>query len=322
MPKIDIWSSLTPQSQAAVEKSRELYASLVIEPGAATDALSVARAGYNHERRYWNAVPVALPSVQELALQTEHGRVPLRLYKPTEDQSLPVVLYAHGGGYMLGNLDTHDRICRLLAQKSGWAVLAVDYTLAPEKKFPVQSEQVFAALEYVASHASELGLDVQRIAVAGDSAGAHLSLGTSLRARAAGNQPAIRAQLLYYGGFGLKDSASKRMYGWADLDGLGDEDAKVYTSHYMAKPEDRDDPRANLLASDMAGLPPTFIGAVAYDPLRDDSLALAEFCKERSVPYTFKLYEGVLHSFLHYSRLEPIAMQAIEDGAAFLRDVA
>ena len=322
MPKVDIWSRLTPQSQAAVEKSREQYANLPQETGAATDAVSVMRAGYNHERSYWNAVPVALPAVRDLVLETQHGNVPLRLYKPTDAAALPVVVYAHGGGYMLGNLDTHDRICRLLAQKSGWAVLAVDYTLAPEKKFPVQAEQVFAALTHVASHAASLGLDARRIAVAGDSAGAHLSLGASLQARAAGNQPAIRAQLLYYGGFGLKDSASKRLYGWADLDGLGDEDTKVYKSHYMAREEDRDDPRANLLASDMAGLPPTFIGAVAYDPLRDDSLALAAFCEERGVQHVLKLYEGVLHSFLHYSRLEPIAMQAIEDGAAFLREVA
>lgn len=320
MPKVDIWSRLTPQSQAAVEKSREQYANLPHVPGAASDPLSVMRAGYNHERRYWNAVPVELHQVQDLSLETQHGNVPLRLYKPTDAATLPVVVYSHGGGYILGNLDTHDRICRLLAQKSGWAVLAVDYTLAPEKKFPVQSEQVFAALTHVSHHAATLGLDPNRIAVAGDSAGAHLSLGATLQARAAGKQPAICAQLLFYGGFGLKDSASKRLYGWADLDGLGDEDAKVYKSHYMAREEDRDDPRANLLASDMAGLPPTFIGAVAYDPLRDDSLVLADFCKERGVPHTLKLYEGVLHSFLHYSRLEPLAMQAIEDGAKFLRE--
>ncbi len=322
MPKVDIWSRLTPQSQQAVEKSREQYANMPQTPGTATDALNVMRAGYNHERSYWNAVPVALHAVRDLALETRHGNVPLRLYRPTDTATLPVIVYSHGGGYILGNLDTHDRICRLLAQKSGWAVLAVDYTLAPEKQFPVQCEQIFAALTHVTENAAALGLDAQRIAVAGDSAGAHLSLGAALQARASGNQPAICAQLLYYGGFGLKDSASKRLYGWADLDGLGDEDAKVYNSHYMARPEDRDDLRANLLASDMAGLPPTFIGAVAYDPLRDDSLALAEFCKERGVRHTLKLYEGVLHSFLHYSRLEPIAMQAIEDGAAFLREVA
>ena len=95
----------------------------------------------------------------------------------------------------------------------------------------------------------------------------------------------------------------------------------MYRDHYMPKPEDREHPRANLLKSDLAGLPPTFIGAVAYDPLRDDSLVLAEFLKERGVPHKLVLYEGVLHGFLHYSALEPKAMQALEDGAAFLRQI-
>ena len=318
MPKVDIWSRLTPQSQAAVEKSREQYAGFRT---ASTAALAVMREGYNHERRYWNAGRVELPSVQDLALDTSVGRMAVRLYKPRTDKALPVLVYAHGGGYILGNLDTHDRICRLLAARSGWAVLAVDYTLAPEQQFPVQPDQVFAVLQYVAANGAGLGVDSRRIAVGGDSAGAHLSLGATLDARAAGAKPAVCAQLLYYGAFGLKDSASRRLYGWADLDGLGDTDTATYRDHYMARPEDHDHARANLLKSDMAGLPPTFIGAVAYDPLRDDSLVLADFLKERGVPHRLVVYEGVLHGFLHYSALEPKAMQAIEDGAGFLREV-
>ena len=316
MPKVDIWSRLTPQSQAAVEQSRALYASLKTE---AHGALAVMRAGYNHERRYWNSFPVELPSVRDLALDTDHGRVPLRMYRPSDAATLPVLVFAHGGGYVLGNLDTHDRICRLLAQHSGWAVLAVDYTLAPEKHFPLQPDQLFAVLRHVATHAQELGVDAARIALGGDSAGAHLGLGAALDARAAGLLPAVCAQLLYYGAYGLKDSASRRLYGWSDLDGLDEKDSATYSDHYLARPEDRDHPRANLLRSDMAGLPPTFIGAVAYDPLRDDSLVLAEFMKERGVPHRLVVYEGVLHGFLHYSALEPVAMRAIQDGAGFLR---
>lgn len=317
MPKVDIWSRLTPQSQAAVEKSREQYAAFKTQ---STDALAVMREGYNHERRYWNSFRVELPSVQDHTLDAPGGRIVLRLYKPLAEGPLPVLLYAHGGGYILGNLDTHDRICRLMALKSGWAVLAVDYTLAPEKQFPVQPDQMLAALRHVAANGAAMGLDTRRIAVGGDSAGAHLSLGVALDARAAG-VPSVCALLLYYGGFGLKDSASRRLYGWADLDGLDEKDSALYRDHYMARPEDRDHPRANLLKSDMAGLPPTFIGAVAYDPLRDDSLVLAEFLKERKVPHRLVVFEGVLHSFLHYSALEPKAMQAIEDGAAFLREL-
>lgn len=315
MPKLDIWSRLTPHSQAAVAKSREQNAALKPQ---ATDALSLAREGYNHERAYWNSFPVALPSVQDLSIDTPAGTVRLRMYKPQTGALLPVLMYLHGGGYILGNLDSHDRICRLLALHSGWAVLAVDYALAPEKQFPVQPDQVFAVLQHVAAHGAALGVDSLRIAIGGDSAGAHLSLTATLDARLAG-APAVSGQLLFYGAFGLKDSASRRLYGWADLDGLDEKDAASYRDHYVANPADRDHPRVNLLQSDMAGLPPTFIGAVAYDPLRDDSLVLAEFMQERGVVHRLVVYEGVLHGFMHYSAIEPKAMQAIGDGAAFLR---
>ena len=318
MPKIDIWNQLTAQSQAAVHKSRELAASF--KPGA-NAPLQQAREGYLNERRYWNSFAAPLHSVQDLRADLPQGAVKLRLYKPSDAPLLPVLLYAHGGGYILGNLDSHDRICRLLAQKSGWAVLAIDYALAPEKKFPTQCDQMLGVLRHVAAHAASLGLDAARIAVGGDSAGAHLSLGLALDARAPTEHGAARlcAQLLYYGGYGLKDSMSRRLYGWSDLDGLGDEDSTAFRSNYLARPEDADHPRNNLLKADMASLPPSFIAAVAYDPLRDDSLALAEFFKERGVPHRLEIYQGVLHAFLHYSALEPIAMQALEDGAAFLR---
>jgi len=315
MPKVDILSRLRPETLQALALSRQQYASF--QPGAA-NPLQAARQGYDHERAYWNSFAVPLPAVRDLALDTGHGQVALRLYQPTLADRLPVLLYAHGGGYMLGNLDTHDRICRLLARLSGWAVLAIDYALAPEKKFPVQPDQVFAVLQHVAAQGSAWGLDSRRIAVGGDSAGAHLSLGAALQWRDSG-APALAGQLLYYGGYGLQDSASRRLYGWADLDGLGDEDTAQYRNAYTATEQDREHPRHNLLRSDMAGLPPTFIAAVAYDPLRDDSLALAEFCKERGVPHRLAMYEGVLHGFLHYSAVEPLAMQALEDGAAFLK---
>lgn len=316
MPKVDIWSRLTPESQAVVEKSRALAAEF---KSSSSDPLVVAREAYLHERRYWNSFKVDLPVVQDFAMDGAHGTVPLRLYRPVADGVLPVLLYAHGGGFILGNLDSHDRICRLLAQRSGWAVVAVDYTLAPDKKFPVQPEQVYAALCHVHAQADALQLRADRIAVGGDSAGAALVLAATLQARGAGWRPSVCAQLLYYGGFGLKDGASRRLYGWADLDGLGDKDTSTFVDHYVARREDRDNPLSNLLANDMAGMPPTYIGAVAYDPLRDDSLALAEYLKEAKVPHQLAVYEGVLHAFLHYSAVEPRAVQALEDGAAFLR---
>lgn len=319
MPKVNIRHRLTPHTLAAVEKSQALYAGF---KNTAPQPLQALREAYNHERAYWNSFPVALPSVRDLALDTGFGQVPLRLYRPREGTALPVLLYLHGGSFILGNLDTHDRICRLLAHKSGWAVLAVDYTLAPEKQFPVQPDQVLAVLRHVAAQGAPWGLDPARIALCGDSAGAHLALCAALDARAAADPPVrLVAQLLYYGAFGLKDSVSRRMYGWAELDGMGDQDTSAARDSYTARIEDRDHPRCNLLAADMAGLPPTFIAAVAYDPLRDDSLALAEFMQERAVPHELVVYEGVLHGFLHHSAVEPRAMQALDDGAAFLRKI-
>lgn len=314
MPKVDIWSRLTPQSQRVVEISRAQYAQFTTQ---STDPLQVAREGYLHERRYWNGFSVDMAEVGNLEWQTTHGPVPLRLYRPGPARDLPLLVYSHGGGYMLGNLDTHDRICRLLALKSGWAVLAVDYALAPERKFPVQQEQVLQVVQQVPTHADALGVNGQRVALGGDSAGARLSLAATLDARGQAG-PDIVALLLYYGGYGLRDSVSRRLYGWSDLDGLGDEDMLAYNHHYFANEADCDGQRNNLLSKSLANMPAMFIGGVSYDPLRDDSIVLAEYLKEASVPHQLRLYEGVLHSFLHYSAVEPIAMQAIEEGAAFL----
>ena len=223
MPKVDILPHLTAPSLAALEKSRAQTTSFT---ASSSEPLRVMREGYNHERAYWNSFRVDLPLVRDLSVETSHGRVPLRLYHADLGSPMPVLLYAHGGGFILGNLDTHDRICRLLAQKSGWAVLAIDYALAPEKKFPTQPDQVFEVLQHVARHGAAWGLDTGRIALGGDSAGAHLSLVAALDARAA-QGPGVCGLLLYYGGYGLKDSASRRLYGWADLDGLGDEDSAM-----------------------------------------------------------------------------------------------
>jgi acetyl esterase len=318
MPKVDILHRLSPETRHCLALSQAQYASFQPRSG---EPLQTMREGYNHERAYWNSLRVELPLVRDHAVATPHGPVTVRLYRPEPEGSvLPVLVFAHGGGFMLGNLDTHDRICRLLARHSGWAVLAVDYTLAPEKKFPVQPDQVFAVLQHVAAQGATWGLDVGRIALGGDSAGAHLALVAALDARAAG-APVVCGQLLYYGGYGLKDSASRRLYGWADLDGLGDDDAAVYRDAYTTSEEDRAHARNNLLKADMAGLPSAFVAAVAYDPLRDDSLVLAEFFKERGVPHRLEVYEGVLHGFLHCSAVEPRAMQAIEAGADFLRSL-
>ena len=315
MQKIDVWPLLTPESQAVSRKSRELYAAVT---GLPEHPVAAARAAYLVERRHWNGFPAAVAKVEDLSTDTGHGSVKLRLYHPAPGERRPLLVFLHGGGYILGNLDTHDRVQRLLAIESGWAVLGIDYALAPEHKFPTQILQIVGVLERLERLLAGHDVDTARgFALGGDSAGANLSMGTSVELRSRG-RALPRGLLLYYGGFGLKDGTSRRLYG-GDLDGLGERELEMYYSAYRRSAEDSADPRHDILRGDLAGLPPAHLVAVKLDPLCDDSVALAEALKVVGVPATLSVYEGVLHGFLHYSAVEPRAMQAIREGAAFLR---
>ncbi len=313
MKKVDVWPLLTEESRAAALKSEELYAAMTDLP---SHPIAAARLGYQQERRHWNAFPAEVAQVENLTFDTGLGEVKLRLYHPRPEQRVPLLVYLHGGGYILGDLDTHDRIMRLLALESGWAVLGVDYTLAPEAKFPTQTRQIAAVVENLVPLLGPRPVESARFAFAGDSAGANLSLSASLELRGRGG-PLPQGLLLYYGGFGLKDGASRRLYGnkW---DGLGQREMEAYQTAYCRQPADRDDPLYNCLAADLAGLPPCLVAYAALDPLRDDSLALAEGLALDGVRCELKAYDGVLHGFLHYSGIEPKALEAIRDGAAFL----
>ena len=184
----------------------------------------------------------------------------------------------------------------------------------PRPRFPRQLEQIAAVVEQLPAR---FGLDSARIALAGDSAGAHLALAVSLGLRDRGGaRPA--ALLLYYGSYGLRDSASRRLYG-GPWDGLTEAELAFYRQCYLRGPDDARDPRYDLLAADLAGTPPCFIAACALDPLQDDSRALAALLEEHGTPVELRVYDGVLHGFLHLSRMVDLSLRAIEDGARFLR---
>jgi len=205
MIKVDVTRHLDPEMAAAIAESNRLYGEIVAERGpVAPDDLAGQRASYNHERAFWNAIKPPLAAVEPLEIPGPGGAIPCRLYRPRNARPLPALVYFHGGGWVLGNLDTHDRIMRLLAEKSGAAVLGVDYRLAPEHKFPAAYDDALAAVEYLRREGPALGIDGARLALGGDSAGANLALATWLQlgpeARAS-----VRCLLLYYGAFGLAD---------------------------------------------------------------------------------------------------------------------
>jgi acetyl esterase len=314
MIKLDVRRRFDPQMALAVAESQRLYADL---PAAASEDVAAQRALYAHERAYWNAVKPALAKVEALSIPGPGGAIACRLYRPSEGGLLPAVVYFHGGGWILGNLDTHDRIMRLLAEKSGALVLGVDYRLAPEHKFPAAHDDALAATRHVLTRGRSLGIDATRLAVGGDSAGANLTLATCL-GLAPAERAAIRLQLLYYGAFGLSDSASMRAYG-NEMDGLTRADMLRYRRHLVRTPADLEDQRLDNLSADLHGLPPALIAAAELDPLLDDSRAMAELMSEAGVTNNFTIYPGVLHGFLHYSRVLDVAMNALDESAAALK---
>ena len=314
MSKADVRAQWDPQMALAVAESRKLYAA---GPPADPDDVASLRAAYDRERAYWNAIKPPLAAIETLSIPGPGGAIACRLYRPTQARLLPALVYLHGGGWILGSLETHDRIMRLLALKSGAIVLGVDYRLAPEHKFPAAHDDALAALGHAARHGREWGIDGTRLAVGGDSAGANLALASCLSLPAA-ERGAVKLQLLFYGAYGLRDSASMRAHGH-DVDGLTLADMDRYRAYLSRTPADLGDPRLDNLSADLEGLPPAFIAAAGLDPLLDDSRALAELLSEAGVANTFTVYPGVLHGFLHYSRLMDAAMRALDEGAAALR---
>jgi len=260
-----------------------------------------------------------MAATEEARVPGPAGAIPLRIHRPSDAPVLPALLYFHGGGWVVGTLDTHDRIMRQLARDSGFAVIGIDYRLAPEAKFPAPFEDCFVAIDGIAGHAGEWGLDADRLAVGGDSAGAHMAL-ASLQRLHARYDARLRAGLLYYGAFGLRDSRSRRLYGGPE-DGLTEDDLAFFQNTLMSDPARQvRDPRYNLLGNDMAGLPPVFVAAAEIDPLIDDSLALVALLEAAGIDHVYAEYPGVLHGFLHYGRMMETSLRAIADGAAFLRD--
>ncbi len=303
-----------PQMIQVQAESQRLNAG---RPVPAADDVAALRAAYAHERAFWNAIRPALPAVEALSLAGPAGPIACRLYRPALAASLPCLVYFHGGGWVVGSLDTHDRIMRLLAEKSGALVLGVDYRLAPEHKFPAPHEDALAALRQAIRNGHDWGIDTRRVAVGGDSAGANLALAACLGLEAQ-ERAAVRRQLLFYGCFGLTDSASLRACSDAAY-GLTGADMERYRAHLMRSPADLTDPRLNNLAGDLAGLPPAFLAAAELDCLLDDSRAMAARMASAGVAHKLTVYPGVLHGFLHYSRMLDAAMRALDDAAAALR---
>jgi acetyl esterase len=259
----------------------------------------------------------ALQRVEELRVPARDGHVlPARLYAPSIE-SLPVLMYFHGGGFTIGNVATHDILCRQLSHLSGCAVVSVDYRLAPGHKFPVAANDAWDALQWLASHAASLGLDATRLAVGGDSAGGTLAAMCAILARDAGLPLAL--QLLFYPGCAAhQDTSSHQTFAKGFV--LEEADITWFFNHYVRSPADRDDWRfAPLNAPDVDGLAPAWLGLAECDPLVDEGVMYADKLRTAGVLVDLEIYRGVTHEFIKMGRIIPEARQAHADAARALR---
>jgi acetyl esterase len=244
--------------------------------------------------------------------------IPVRVYRPTLDRNLPALVYFHGGGFVICNLDTHDRLCRNLANASGSVVVSVDYRLAPEHKFPAAADDAYAATRYVAEHAAEFGVDPNRIAVGGDSAGGNLATVVALMARERGG-PSLKFQLLIYPVVDFDDnSPSMREYEHGYF--LTRESMEWFTESYVGSQGDPRSPYASpWYASDLRGLPAAMVITGECDPLRDQGEAYGRRLQEAGVAVVIKRYDGMIHPFISLSGIIDAGRVAIADAGSAVR---
>jgi len=265
--------------------------------------------------------PAEGPDLWKVEMREAEGpakKIPLRIYTPAGDGLKPAIVFFHGGGFVVCDLDSHDAICRELAKGADCVVVSVDYRLAPEAKFPAAPEDCYAATQWVAREASSLGIDAARIAVAGDSAGGNLATVVALMSRDREGPSLVHQLLIYPVTDNRFDTTSYKDNGSGYF--LTENMMRWFWHHYLEEESDGENPLASpLRAPDLSGLPPATVLTAEYDPLRDEGRAYAARLADAGVPTTHTDYPGVFHGFFGMTDQIPRARQAVDESCAALR---
>jgi len=277
-----------------------------------------ARQGARDKAAVTSLSPEPVARVEDRCIPGPGGDIPVRIYTPAGPGPLPVLVYFHGGGWVMSDLDTHDGLCRALANRSGAVVVSVDYRLAPEARFPAALEDASAATLWVWRNAASLGADPSRVAVGGDSAGGNLAAATCLWARERGAPP-IAFQLLIYPVVD-RDFDNRSYHENAEGYHLSRESMIWFWRQYLAEEADGRNPLASPLRADsLAGLPSALVLTAEYDPLRDEGEAYAARLREAGVPVTLTCYQGMIHGFVRMAGVLDQGKRAIDQAGAALR---
>ena len=263
---------------------------------------------------------IPIGKVNNIAISAAHGEIAARSYAPVAANSepLPTLVFFHGGGWVIGNVDTHDGLCRIIANGSGCRVISVEYRLSPESKFPGPVEDAVAAIEWIEKNAAQLGVDANRLAVGGDSAGGDLAAVVAQIAKAKG-APKIAYQMLLFPVTQIGDE-TRSLREYAEGFFLERKTLDWFYSHYLPMDADRKDPRISpLAAADVAGLPPAYFMLAGFDPLHDEGMAYAEKLRSAGVPVTVADFPDMVHDFIYLQAVLPQAAEALNAAAKALK---
>ena len=324
-PTLQRWltpSELSPKDNQELEPEIGMVLRLLSLAGESFECFppAAARSIVRREAAIFAGPRIRLHSVDDRSIPGPESELPIRIYRDRSAQAgnpTPLVVYYHGGGWVVGDLETHDAFCRFLARELALPVLAVDYRLAPECPFPAAVNDAVAAFEWAVEHAAELEVDPARIAVAGDSAGGNLAAVVSQQTVARGRRaPAMQA--LIYPATDL--SKKHRSYGlFAEGYFLTEKQMDWYRNHYTSE-EDRADPRASpLLAPDLGGLPPAYVTTAGFDVLRDEGEAYARRLEHAGVPTTLRRHAQIIHGWVNAVSLGRSSRRAANELVAALR---
>ena len=306
---------LDPQMKAVLEQAAAAGGKPFhqLTPGEARKAIDAMFAAFR-------GTLIEVGKVEDRKIPGPASQIPVRIYSPAGSGPFGALVYFHGGGWVIGDLATHDDTCRRLTAGAGCVTISVDYRLAPEHKFPAGPEDCYAATKWVADNARSLNLDQNRLAVGGDSAGGNLAAAVALMARDRGG-PKLDFQLLVYPATDCADdTASQREFAEASPDYLlSRADMEWFWGHYLG-PDDKKNPIAcPSLAKSLANLPSAFVLTAEVDPLRDEGEDYAEGLRKAGVNVKLKRYNGVCHGFFSMASIIDKGRQAIADSCAELR---
>lgn len=288
------------------------------DPPGTLDSVEKTRQGFDQQGAWLAHRPDPRVKLQAWSLLGPHGAIACEIHRPPQAaaQGAPALIFYHGGGHCAGSLQSHRDVCRQLARDGHCVVIAVDYRLAPEHRFPVGIDDCIAAYDAVMAESAALGIDPDRIGVGGDSAGGNAAAVVAQQRRACAHPP--RLQMLWvpwvdmgcqsasYGHFALGYFLERPKMEW-------------YTNHYLRSAADACDPKASPLQGDVSGVCRAVLLVAGFDPLRDEGLAYAQKLEAAGVPTTLRLYSELVHPFINVAGCVPAARRAFDDATALLR---